>query len=435
MAKAIEDAIRTNVYFKQSRLSSLYSNFDNLAVLNPEGYEANIEAWSSLLTELVRDNKLLDSMISILKRRLNDYLCIPIYGKPDSIGTVLEELKSRNKLLPLQTFMNSTYPIVEAKSTSIMTILSPFYWIPWSKSIFSTYIKEDNNYFNGERYIFVELLQGLGKESIQYIEDTISAEATESARLFDEKILFELLKEKFELTWNDYLVLLKYLVTDLRKCVIEKTEERIYIKFEDSKKLSEEDIRIIDLKANIANLMKRYSYMESRIYELDNRLSELGRNTLNKNVEDRMKNCLRLKKLWTTSLMRISDAEVQLKMILHKINEATFNKDIYTQLSKGASVLSNLNAKVRLSDIDDLKLDLDREIEATNEIGDALVYDNKVDDAEIERELQKTYETSRHDSASLENEDLLNKLDKLSINKQEIERNDQREKQKELEPA
>ena len=41
----IETFIKSVPEFKESRLSSLYSNFEKNKVLNPEGYEANIYAW------------------------------------------------------------------------------------------------------------------------------------------------------------------------------------------------------------------------------------------------------------------------------------------------------------------------------------------------------------------------------------------------------
>ena len=69
-----EKFIRTVPDFKQSRLSSLYSNFEHNKTLNQIGYEANINAWKSLLIKLTTSKSILPkSIISLDTTGLNDF--------------------------------------------------------------------------------------------------------------------------------------------------------------------------------------------------------------------------------------------------------------------------------------------------------------------------------------------------------------------------
>jgi hypothetical protein len=108
----IDEIIRANKHFKESRLPSLYSDFERLKLLNPEGYEANIEAWTNLLLEIIKHYKDNDSRVSIptVNPDLKQILSIPIQGKPRSLNLILQELVSRKFLVPYSHYISVDIP-------------------------------------------------------------------------------------------------------------------------------------------------------------------------------------------------------------------------------------------------------------------------------------------------------------------------------------
>lgn len=81
----------------------------------------------------------------------------------------------------------------------------------------------------------------------------------------------------------------------------------------------------------------------------------------------------------------------ELNNILVKINDSDLNYQIYHQLLISSKILQNMNNKVNLNDIDDLKIDIDEQIAKENEINNALTnnYANNNNDEEEEEEEEE----------------------------------------------
>ena len=81
----------------------------------------------------------------------------------------------------------------------------------------------------------------------------------------------------------------------------------------------------------------------------------------------------------------------ELNNILVKINDSDLNYQIYHQLLISSKILQNMNNKVNLNDIDDLKIDIDEQIAKENEINNALTnnYANNNNDDEEEKKKRK----------------------------------------------
>ena len=85
----------------------------------------------------------------------------------------------------------------------------------------------------------------------------------------------------------------------------------------------------------------------------------------------------------------------ELNNILVKINDSDLNYQIYHQLLISSKILQNMNNKVNLNDIDDLKIDIDEQIAKENEINNALTNNyanNNNDDEEDEEEEEEEEE-------------------------------------------
>lgn len=143
----IETFIKSVPEFKESRLSSLYSNFEKNKILNPEGYEANIYAWQTLLLKLITSSKFPDSDISFVTLTashtsgggfsLVSFLSISKYGAPQNLGPIINELVVHRKVfIPYSLFINGDDDsewgsIINPKQNLIIDYLSPGSWIKW----------------------------------------------------------------------------------------------------------------------------------------------------------------------------------------------------------------------------------------------------------------------------------------------------------------
>ena len=455
-----EKFIRTVPDFKQSRLSSLYSNFEHNKTLNQIGYEANINAWKSLLIKLTTSKSILPkSIISLDTTGLNDFLTIPIYGYPQNLGNILNELIHTKVFIPNSVYQSSKgsyFDIMNNNSgNSILDYLSVKSWVKWSVDaiIGQNYsIVNKNGSLKNDRLIYWNLLVKYGDEVLNYItQDIIKKEGnTYSSKLFSNLSLLEKLIHKFPyLTSIDFGILLLYWSRDKSACSIKKLKdsEIVYIKFDSGLELTTDDIGIINIQLTLSQL-------NNRINQLETRISQINPKTV-LDLPSKSDKLRKLKQLKLQKLSLVKSLETsnklwdELNTILIKINDSNLNHEVYQQLVSSSRILKNLNDKVSLEDIDYVKLDIDEAIAQEDEISQALGVGHGVeeyDDDEIETELQnmtnemKKQETTKEkqskEGIQEQNEidkDLLTKLDNLKVS--DIEDNSKRqEESKQLVP-
>lgn len=441
-----EKFIRTVPDFKQSRLSSLYSNFEHNKTLNQIGYEANINAWKSLLIKLTTSKSILPkSIISLDTTGLNDFLTIPIYGYPQNLGNILNELIHAKVFIPNSVYQSSKgsyFDIMNNNSgNSILDYLSVKSWVKWSVDaiIGQNYsIVNKNGSLKNDRLIYWNLLVKYGDEVLNYItQDIIKKEGNAySSKLFSNLSLLEKLIHKFPyLTSIDFGILLLYWSRDKSACSIKKLKdsEIVYIKFDSGLELTTDDIGIINIQLTLSQL-------NNRINQLETRISQINPKTVldlpSKSDQLRKLKQLKLQKLSLVKSLETSNKLWdELNTILIKINDSNLNHEVYQRLVSSSRILKNLNDKVSLEDIDYVKLDIDEAIAQEDEISQALGVGHGVeeyDDDEIETELQnmtnemKKQETTKEkqskEGIQEQNEidqDLLTKLDNLKVSDQE----------------
>lgn len=453
----IESFIKENTYFKRSRLPSLYSDFKHLNQLNPDGYDANLTAWSNLFISIYRQGKLPNSILtmSTTNPNLEDFLSIQVYGKPKALGLIIEELVNRKILIRLNEYemtSNSFDSLVNAK-LSVLDYISPFKWVEWglaSLGLLNNFEPYDKNgKLKNENYIswdiIIEKCDSIYSTLKQKIDD-----GNYSSILFDDVTLFDLIKNEIEpkLSELDFRVLLTYYSRDHKVIKTKNIDNRKYIKLYElqnkigfsfqnklNEDITEEDIGIIKLKSNIKNLYKRNIILEDKVdHEIPQKIKALIESNKNNDKTTRIKNWLLKKRSINKSLEKSIEIHDQLNSILLKINDANINLSIMESLKQSSNILKNLNSKISLDEIDEIKLKLDEEIAQVDETNDALESNNNYDEDELNEELDKLYkQENKFDDVKQSNPELLDKLRKLNIeqntNEEVQESNDQTKSQ------
>lgn len=466
--KVTEDYIRSNASFPESRLRSLYGDFANLKQLNPEGYEANIQAWQSLFEDLIKHKVIDDSVLSLsVNATTSRLLSISKYGEPRSLTIILEELVNNGVLVPLTLFEQDPFSYITQDNTGWLSInqlnvKKIFTWGVQALGFRSTFrVMDKLGKLKHERYISISSLLSVGLKIRQKLAE-FSQKGSYTELLFNRHLFGEFLRKlESTITPTDVDILLTYLkmyTTLLKISVIDGKE---YIKLgsgHEQFEINDVDISIIDLMAYIEPLKNRINFLSNKITNIEDLIRKSVCSKTSSN--DSIKSLLRVKKAFIKSLEHSSTNMSHLETTLLKIDEATYNKDMYRIMETSSSILSSLNSEISIDKINDIKDSLTSDMKLTDEISDALMikYD-KDDDEQIDKELDELFEAetsgtpataddqtekdqpnNEHDavpqSESKENsaehtvtddarkDALLNDLQKLSINdKDDIENN------------
>ncbi|ODV69933.1 hypothetical protein HYPBUDRAFT_93288, partial [Hyphopichia burtonii NRRL Y-1933] len=401
----IEQFIRSDTYFTKTRISSLYSDFNRLKILNPDGYEANLNAWLHLFLSLLESRSLMkyeesvQTSLSMPTRNpnLDQLLALPVLGKPRSLGLVLKELVERKQLIPVSEYKayDKSFEQYFGSQGSLVDYVSPTKWLSWGLmslgllNEFTPMLKDGtlkaDYYFSWEK--FVSVADGLFKKLKEHVHD-----GSYSSLVYDKLELLEVIQSNIDsqITPFDLDLLLIYYSRDKKHLLILKVEDRIYIKFNsiqfgNAVDISEADIGISNLKSNIAQLEKRNDQLSR---ELDDKIPQSVQSLISKpDSLERIKKILINKKTISKSLSKSQDIVNQLNSILLKIDDATLNSQILQIYKTSIKTLSSLN-KVDLDEVENIKSDLDDEIRNVDEVSNRLNEDNAYDD-EIEEEYER----------------------------------------------
>ncbi|KAI5965971.1 uncharacterized protein KGF55_001335 [Candida pseudojiufengensis] len=390
MSTNIEEIIRQTPLFKESRLNSLYSNFENFKQLNPEGYQANIQAWKQLISNLIKSNEFdPKSQISLTtyNPNLEQSLTIPIYGEPKKLDGILQELVNKRFLIPESLFLNANgnYGSIVNNSFNFTSINS---WLQ-SRALKNYQVKKKNGNLIDEKYILWDELVRLGDKFQTEVQNKIINSDKYSSTLFTNDLLYEKILKVTHITKQDFKLLLKFISTDLNSCVTETRDGITYIKFikTDSETITNEDVSIINIKLNLQNL-------NIRIKELENKLSNINLKSvlsLPKDVQKlKLSRLIKFKKVLISKLDQSIQLQSELYQILNKINDAKFNIEYFEILQSSSKVLNKLNNEIKIEDIEEVRDEIDKEMVKEEEISDALIDKSEAEnDDEINEELNK----------------------------------------------
>lgn len=145
----IEDIIKLVPAFKESRLNSLYSNFQKNKQLNPEGYQANIRAWRTLFTKIITSEKFEPESVTSIPTyspNLKESLSLHPYNEPQNLNNILQEFVNDRFLIPASLYLTAkeSYFITINSQLSISQYFSVNVWQQWrALKIILLWNKED----------------------------------------------------------------------------------------------------------------------------------------------------------------------------------------------------------------------------------------------------------------------------------------------------
>lgn len=429
----VADFIRRNPFFTKTRIPSLYSNFSHLKELNPDGYDANIEAWGDLLTLLLNQGILPSSILNIPVEgpSLPELLKLPVQGSPKGLETVLNELVDRRILIPFSHYRAFRGPF--NGPSSLKNFIFPSTWLLWGILAFRGPFKSSKlAVLVAENYISWENLTARGQHILLVISATTSS--SYSNGLFDTDLLLEFIRKNCDSRFSsaDLLILLIHFVRDLGVAITRNAENTIFVKFGEKSPISDDDIAIIKIEASIRKISLRNSTLEHKLqHELP---SQIGHILQQKHVDEnttkaRLKGLLAHKRALSASLARASDVLARLETVLLKINDASTNVDAFRILKQSSGVLKTLNEMVNVDEVDELQAQLDEELGRTEEISQSMVRNSQVDDDELEQELKALYsqeagkevqKDGKKEGDVTKEDGLLKKLETLSVQDDEI---------------
>ncbi|KAH3672109.1 hypothetical protein WICPIJ_010153 [Wickerhamomyces pijperi] len=428
----LRQAVTSHPLFTPTRLYSLYSDFKKLKEINPDGYEANLIAWRSLLIELFQNGLLSNSFI-LDTRTLEQDLTLSNYGKPLGLCFVLEELIAEGELIPLESFMSSDGIYLTKWVKPALN------WIV-SRYIYDTKYKMSDRKgdLKEEKLVSLKMLEGVKGFIQEKLDQLTSKDHGASDRLLTKSQFKEQLiaSDKFKgpLTDIDVDVLLKYLERDTNQLTVSNDIIKLGGNQEE---ISETDLQILEIRSTILRLLESNSVLEAKIQTTKNKLHQLiAQPKYNKHLALSL---LKSQKLAETTLSHQINSLTQLEGLLYKINESQTNVEVFQSIRASTKILSSLRSQI--GDVETIEAVMDElrdESTKVDETTDALSGLNKdhaeIDDDEIEEEFErllreettkkkeeneKDTETDVKDSTM--QDEIMERFSKLKLSPSEIE--------------
>lgn len=398
---SIIDIIKGNPYFKDSRLNSLYSNFTRLKELNPEGYEANIEAWSHLLKEIILSRELRYSSLGVRFKNpsLANLLAIPIYGKPDALVTVENELVERKVLVSSEAYeqLRAPFQIESYLAYLLASYASPLRWLEWGIGRLSiggkTSLDRTDIILDKSLYIYWDILNATGNLLLTQIKRRI--DKGEFLNEILEELEFRNVIEKHlehQISDDDFRILMIYLERDCSLFISRTKNETRYIKMKygnPKPSISDEEITIFRIVNEMRLLEGRSDSLEKQVQDITNSLRGLLKQGEIEKSEERKLKAKRLlykRKNLLRSLQSSVEMNNNLHSIIVRIDDSLAIKQNLDLMAKSNTALKDILEKVDIDELNKLQEEISERIQTVDELSDQLqikepdAYDNEVED-------------------------------------------------------
>ncbi|OWB80802.1 hypothetical protein B5S32_g5106 [[Candida] boidinii] len=429
--KDIEECILSDARFKESRLKSLYSNFDHLKESNIDGYKANILSWKWLILQLIK-KEVFSHTLYINTSDLVLDLSLPSKNlQPHGLDKVLNVMINENKvLLTYDQFANN------CDATSKIDYLKSF--IPWYGSNQDKYIDIGIKSSGGGGGELKENIKLISKSQVDkyseliftYLEDNMNCDTPFLKTHIEEICLIEFNKklDNFEIK----CCLLNLIKQGKITKEIRDSIEIIWINYKKKKDIDEneeilnfEELQsICELKYSIFKISNHNKILNKRIDEIKFKIIE---NLKQNNEIDKklIKSKLKIKLLLEKSIINSNNLLENLETTLINIENSKNNQFTKITLERNSKILKNLNNKIgNIKEIDLLINEINIENDKVIEISDKLSnITNKEstnieidqEDLEIENEL-KQLEIDEMNKQDLDDDKLMERFNKLKLN-------------------
>jgi charged multivesicular body protein 7 len=411
----------------QYRLSSLYADFRQQLEINPEGYHANISAWTKALTDAARAGVIptQGTTHDLLRIRTADELARalqhPQYGKPTCLPAVFHEAVQKKEMIPLKEFLNSKESIYKTS-----WIPSPWKVVQWGlRQVGVLGQPKLVDKLGAGDFVVLKNTEIAADEILKKMKEHISTADRVLSRADFMKRFATTLNPSAPLTTTDLNILLVHLARD--KQAISYNAQTIKFKPEHEaipEPITQEDEAIAGLRDTLASINAQIPPLMEKITLAD----AAAREAVSTKQIVRAKAALRSKKLAETTLAQRSDVALQLESVYTKLQEAADQVEIVEAMRAGATALKSLNEKVGgaegvqgVVDAVNEQMGVAEEISGIiNEGGQGL------DEGEIDEELEELERVEREKQERIEAERTAKRLEEL----EEVERK-RREKEAE----
>ena len=396
MPSLLDWLVENEPSFRRTRLPSLYSDLTVQRSTNPEGYSANVTAWTSALTRasLAGQLPLEQRLILQTSDDLINALASPQYGRPSGLGCVLDDAVRTGKMVDLDDFLTS-----EKSIYSRSWIPSPWSILHWS--LRKAGLVGSGSYdVNGHlRHGSLALVSALEEVYNRYASKVRDRTASLTDRIMSREQFVTEMGELMQgtIAEQDVKVLLRYLARD--KQVLSYDDTTIKLKaptaaMPDS--ITHEDRSIASLKTLIANLSSQISSLTTRIAALQT----TAQTSVKAGNKASALSALRSKKLAEKSFESRSNTLHQLEEVYTKIEAAVDQVQVVAAMEASAGVLKTLNKKVGgVEKVEDVIETLREEMGKVDEVSGVIAepLDGKVvlDEADVDEELESMEQEER----------------------------------------
>lgn len=395
--------------FRKSRLPSLYSDFEHLRTLNPEGYKANISAWlqglaAAASAAVIPTNNKRPNLLSI---SFNEDLLNALENenvRPLSIGIVVREGIEKGQLIPYKEFMEASLSIYEKS------------WALWPWQTLARGLKQLGLY----RYPKLDK-SSIGEFIVVENMEAAAMKAKKRFLSFQEKhdriftrskfteVLESIFDNKYSLSDSDMNLFLKFLARDVG--LISYNSDLVKLRLANEiDQITSDDLTIASLKKLMEDLNHQIQGLTLRHEELThsakeavlkkNRIAALGalktRSLINQTIEKRY-----------TTLAQLEDVYL-------KIVQASTQVELVKVMEASTKVLMTLNEEVQALGSAEKVVDmLQDQIQLVDEISTQTTLGLTIDEDMLDLELE-TMERDQEDIEALETKtklDALNAMD------------------------
>ncbi|KAG7902094.1 hypothetical protein KL935_002054 [Ogataea polymorpha] len=376
-----EKVILQDPQFKESRLESLYSNFNHLKE-NPEGLEANVAAWKSLLLDA--RNKCPDQFedkVAFDSDSLVDQFSLPSKGLvPKGLNKVIDQLVQERVLVPFSQYQQDKGLLGRV----VGWVFGPRYQ---SGNDSSGQLRK------GERFIIISELSKWSLRLGSYLSNN-------SPLVKDH--LVDLASKDLGLSRFDIECCLLCLERE-RKLAVEGDVVRVLDETQQEVQLSPEQVEsIATLKYSIYKMTKYNDETEKRVHELEARVREY----VKKNQMIRAKSELKIQKALSAKLQKSTQGLENLVLLLYKIEENNNNMLAVKTLESNSKILKNMNEQVGdiASVVQEVREEWDRLDQLSEHLGAFTADDSSIDEELelLEKEEKEKTEQEKEKSAEPE---------------------------------
>ncbi|KAK9466932.1 hypothetical protein V1512DRAFT_225118 [Lipomyces arxii] len=451
------DFVLSHPLFSERRLPSLFSDFRKARESNIDGYEANVVAWKTVLTQAVHeggprfwnvqsggraksDAAVGDVLVIHSGQKLLDELTSRTWGKPLSLNAVFEEQVATRSFVPVDEFTSQRSSIYQDPQWRVVKYGSSIAgWLLRDSKVHQLYnvvtsLRKKDGLPEAD-YVIIAFVEEAAKVILSRVRAGGVAKMGSSAEKHKGVYTLAALKELYSfdpfaviddeheiapsLSDLDFELVIKHLTRDIKEATVFEDVIKFKQHSQQLTPLTEEEVTVARLRGMITTLGRKISMQHEEAVLCRRRAGEYV------SRQPRLliiaKNELKKAKLLESSISKTMDYRLQISTLLDSIESASNNLEMKKLMESSLTVLKQLNFKIgggdKVSDIADRLRDQVQETgEISRMIGDATA--DEVDENEIDEEfdrmlLEETKKPETTDATSTDN--LAEMLQKASL--------------------